>query len=65
MARPAAEVETARQVTVAVYSLERARPPPRALRSAAMGRKERLLIEVSEYLKQLHAEEPRPSFDEA
>ena len=30
-----------------------------------MGRKERLLIEVSEYLKQLHAEEPRPSFDEA
>lgn len=30
-----------------------------------MGRKERLLVEVSEYLKQLHAEEPRPSFDEA
>lgn len=30
-----------------------------------MGRKGRLLIEVSELLKQLHAENPRPSFDEA
>lgn len=30
-----------------------------------IGRKERLLVEVEELLRSIHAEEPRPSFDEA
>ena len=30
-----------------------------------MGRKERLLLEVDDLLRSIHAEKPRPSFDEA
>ena len=39
--------------------------PAHQPQGAAMGRKERLLLEVDDLLRSIHAEKPRPSFDEA